>query len=108
MSRMGRMFHEMSSMEKLREHAEMINGVWRWKSNGRVPFDDLLYEAGVSPAVREACRVARDRENAEAIEEYRRARKGRVPSQEELFEMRAAFGPDARIVNVLTGEKYRT
>lgn len=32
----------------------------------------------------------------------------REPSEEELFEMRAAFGPGKVIENVLTGQKYRT
>ena len=41
----------------------------------------------------------------EAIENYRRNYTG--PSEEELFEMRAAFGTDTTVVDVLTGKKIK-
>jgi hypothetical protein len=43
-------------------------------------------------------------EDRRAIEAYRKNYKG--PSQEDMFEMRAAFGPGAQVVNVLTGHRY--
>lgn len=51
----------------------------------------------------EATRAARDKEVEESIAEYRRNYKG--PSEEELAEMRAAFGPGEVVVNVLTGTR---
>lgn len=46
----------------------------------------------------------------ETIREYAaaRARRTREQVEEELFEMRAAFGPGVEVVNVLTGERTRT
>lgn len=47
-------------------------------------------------------------EKDEAIERYIEARKNHVPSSEELFEMRAAFGPGAKVVDVITGQVFYT
>jgi hypothetical protein len=43
--------------------------------------------------------------NAEWIAEYRKAQMNRQPSAEEIFEMVAAFGPGAEVVDVITGQK---
>jgi hypothetical protein len=49
---------------------------------------------------------ARDRHLEETIREYKAARAKMTAEQraEEMAEMRAAFGPGERVVNVLTGE----
>ena len=39
------------------------------------------------------------------IDEYREARKNHEPSAEEIFEMTAAFGPGAEVVDIITGQK---
>ena len=44
---------------------------------------------------------------AKSIEAYRQRRKGREYTPEELFEMRAAFGPGATVVDVLTGKRTK-
>ena len=41
------------------------------------------------------------------IEAYRKMRESTPYSHEELFEMRAAFGNGAEVVNVITGKKTR-
>lgn len=82
-------------------------GVWRWKSSNNVPFDDMLEKNGISVAVRKACAEARDKDNAEFAETYRKRMENYVPSAEEMYEMRAAFGPGAVVVNVLTGRKIQ-
>jgi hypothetical protein len=83
--------------------------VIRWNSNDRIPFEDMLQnfvDAGwiTAQELRNSVeqRVAEDRV---AIEQYRKNR--RAPSAEELFEMRAAFGAGAIVVDALTGEVYR-
>jgi hypothetical protein len=38
----------------------------------------------------------------------RESMKNHVPSDEEMYEMRAAFGPGQKIVNVVTGQEYTT
>lgn len=84
--------------------------VVRWNTNDRIPFEDMLQEfvtAGWIGQV-ELNNSLRQRkiEDRIAIENYRKNYRG--PSQEELFEARAAFGAGKKIVNVLTGTEYTT
>ena len=82
--------------------------VVRWNSNDRIPFEDMLQEfvtAGwIGQVELNNSLVQRKIEDRIALEAYARNYKG--PSEEELFEMRAAFGPGAKVVNVLTGHSY--
>lgn len=87
--------------------ASVGDGVVRWNSNAQVPPVDILelwrhlgkpFDFDKSVAARE---VDLDRQ----IADYRRRMANHVPSDEEMFEMRAAFGPGSTVVNVLTGEK---
>ena len=82
-------------------------GVWRWKSNDRVPFDDMLQDWAVSSSTMEKCRKARDNDNEKFIKEYRERMKDYVPSNETLYEMRAAFGEGVEVVNVITGKTIK-
>ena len=52
----------------------------------------------------EATKAAREEEVSRSLAEYRR--NVRPASQEELDEMRAAFGEGQTVVNILTGERY--
>ena len=47
-----------------------------------------------------------DQELDRILEEYREAQKNRVRTPEELFEMSAAFGPGAEVVDIITGERF--
>jgi hypothetical protein len=82
--------------------------VVRWNSNDRIPFEDMLQEfvtAGwIGNQELSNSLAQRKIEDRIALEAYARNYKG--PSEEELFEMRAAFGPGAKVVNVLTGHSY--
>lgn len=82
------------------------NGVARNRI-GRALMSDMMEKLScVTDAFSvEATRAARDKEVEESIAEYRRNYKG--PSEEELAEMRAAFGPGQTIVNILTGESIQ-
>lgn len=90
----------------LRDGSHCVNGVVRWDSNGNVVPSDLagavaiVYGAGV---LAESAR-ARSAETARFLAEYRASRVGRVRSAEEMFEMRAAFGAGASVVDIITGE----
>ena len=53
----------------------------------------------------EATKAECEKESMEAIENYRRNYTG--PSEEELFEMRAAFGTGTTVVDVLTDRKIK-
>lgn len=86
------------------------NGVWRWKSNNNVPFDDMLEVNGISPEVRALCKAARNADTQAFLTGYRQRQAERTPEQiaEQRAEERAAFGPGHSLVNVLTGERYTT
>ena len=81
------------------------NGVAR-NCIGRVLMSDLLEKLTyITDKVSiEATTEARELEVAEELAEYRR--NARPYSQEQLAEMRAAFGPGTTVVNVFTGESY--
>ena len=82
--------------------------VVRWNSNDRIPFGDMLSEfatAGwISVQTVKNSLAQRKIEDRISIENYRKNYKG--PSQEEMFEARAAFGAGARVYNVFTGTSY--
>lgn len=86
-------------------------GVVRWISSNNIPFDDMLAKFVVEGKItsREAEISAEQRkvEDAAAIERYIQRNKGRKLSDEERFEMRAAFGEGAEVTNILTGDTYK-
>lgn len=71
---------------------------------GRVVMSDLLEKLlFISDEVNEeATKAAREKEVEESIARYKANYNG--PSDEELAEMRAAFGKGTQVVNILTGE----
>lgn len=80
------------------------NGVAR-NCIGRVLMSDMLEKLTyVTDAVdEEATKAAREEEVTRSLADYRRNAK--PASEEELSEMRAAFGEGQTIVNILTGER---
>ena len=82
------------------------NGIAR-NCIGRTLHDDMLEKvAKVSRKVNvEATRAARDEETAKVIEAYRASYTG--PSEEDLFEMKAAFGTGTTVVDIFTGKKIK-
>lgn len=71
---------------------------------GRALMDDMLEKLALvtDKADRSATEAARAAENAEFLEEYRRNRKPH--SAEEIAEMRSAFGPGTKVVDIINGE----
>lgn len=94
-----------------RETLAVVDGVARWTTNGQVPPADamaLLEALGfVSAEVVAASATVRDAETAAFFAEYRR-RQPAVPSDEEQYEMRAAFGPGVEVVDVISGRRWTT
>ena len=74
---------------------------------GRALMDDLLEKLLLvtSKANSAATRAAREAEVQADLESYRASRK--VPSAEELAEMRAAFGAGTKVVDIITGEEIQ-
>ena len=78
----------------------------RWRSNDRIIPPHCYKDAGLEcPAAHVA---AYERETEAFLADYRKRMANHVPSEEEQFEMRAAFGPGVEVVNVITGRKHRT
>jgi len=83
------------------------NGVVRWNSNNKVPFDDMLEKMEYAGCTfdRDESNMTREVEVQLELEEMRR--KPAVHSQEEIEEMKEAFGTGSVVVNVLTGERIK-
>lgn len=104
--------YELERIEQLRREmqdptqAYEIDGILHWVSNDAI-IPPFVYEDGKidCPAIQ---RAAYDKDLAISLDRYCKARQGRVPSAEEQFEMRAAFGPDAEVVNIITGQVWKT
>ena len=98
-------------LEKIREELGQglitidENGVARNRI-GRVLMSDMLEKLTyITDAVdTEATTKAREEEVAKTREEYRR--NVRPATEEELDEMRAAFGRGKTVVNIITGQEY--
>ena len=92
--------------------AYVKDGVVRWRSNDAVPPAECLDQLAAEGLVfdRRKTDVARESDLRAFAAQYRKARARRTPEQreEEAAEMRAAFGPGAVVVDVLTGERFRT
>lgn len=86
-------------------------GVVRWISSNNIPFDDMLakfvVEGRITSKEAEISATQRKVEASEAIDKYIQRNKGRKLSDEERFEMRAAFGAGAEVTNILTGDTYK-
>jgi len=91
------------------------NGIWRWKSNDHIPFDDMLLENGIDASTRQKCTLQRDNELADFLKQYQKSQDAFWDPQnpefaeartEQLYEMRAAFGKGATVVNAFTGRKH--
>lgn len=76
--------------------------VWRWTSNDAVVPLDAAADYGI-PVDQAAQRVARDAEIQAFVAAYRA--NPPQPSAEQLAEMRAAFGPGAVVVDVISGQR---
>ena len=87
------------------------DGAIKWKLSGNYLMDDFCekLEYGGYAFSREATRAKREVQNDEAIEQYKKARANMTAEQkaEEMFEMRAAFGEGATVIDVLTGERIQ-
>lgn len=83
------------------------DGIYRWCSSGRVPFDDMLESWELPKSIIAKCQAARDIDDSNFLREYRKRMENYEPSGEELFEMRAAFGEGEVVVNVITGKKIQ-
>lgn len=106
----GHVFHKESIRieQQLRTEATITDGVIRWDSNNQVPPLDIVEFAAYIglPIDFDKSSLARDRDLDTFLADYRANYKG--PTDEERFEARAAHGPGAKLVNVITGDSWTT
>ena len=103
---------EVAKMVKQYENGEMLideNGVATWASNGRAIPEECVEKAvyGGVPVNAEHTREFRDEQTEKSLAKYRERMKNHKYSDEELFEMRAAFGAGTTVVDVITGRKIQ-
>jgi len=100
------------SFDHVIKDAIVSDGVARWKNmTNLVPMDLCEFVLEILPAD-EAYKFQVDLVKQEAahdviLEQLVAREKTRVYSAEDLFEMRAAFGPGASVVNVLSGKRIQ-
>lgn len=79
--------------------------ILRWTSNDAVIPEDIM--DAITWPHKDAMNKARDEQIRVSLDSYFKAQAERTPEQiaEEEYEMRAAFGEGAKVVNVLTGKR---
>ena len=111
-------WRQQSAVEQIKEMEERYenheytieNGAALWECGNYLPMDCLaaVINGKYGPLVDvENHEKALDAQNEESIREYKERMKNHVYSEEELFEMRAAFGEGIEIVDVISGNKIR-
>lgn len=102
---------EKEVIEALKDVAENAiveeDGAIRWISSGNYIPDDFCekLEYGGYNFSREATKIKKDIQQSKFVEEYRESMKNHVYSEEELYEMKSAFGEGTCIVDIITGKK---
>ena len=87
--------------EWLRDDTEETDGILRWKSNGRVVPATAYRDAYCTPP--EGSAQVEQSEASAFLEAYRSMQQ--QYDEEQLAEMRSAFGAGSVVVNVITGKR---
>jgi len=89
--------------------ANYTDGVMTWKSNGNVPFSEMIELASYLglPVDVAKSNAARDAQTTKFLAEYRKTRRN-GPSAEERAEARAAHGEGVVLVDLITGYEWKT
>ena len=95
--------------QRVNQETFEATGIVRWTSNDSVPHSDMLgdflFIGRITKPQYEASEAARKVDDDKFFAEYRKNQ--RPLSGEELFEMRAAFGPGETVVDVISGRKTK-
>ncbi len=97
-------------MESVRNDATITDGVMRWHANDNVPPQEVVEFAkhiGLDVDVEKSAQV-RTADFAKFAASYRKIKRTPEQESEAAFERRAAFGPGADVVDVISGRRYRT
>lgn len=96
-------------IERILKNVEVDDdGAARWKNNGGYLMDDVIEKLLVGGADWFDVELTKAKRREQVKKIVANARKSKCePSDEELYEMKAAFGSGTTVVNVLTGKKIR-
>jgi hypothetical protein len=89
---------------------DMNDGVPKWLTNRHVIPQDFIEENFINklPMFSQFnTDLTRDMQNRDLLEAYRKRMKNHKPDDEEMYEMRAAFGRGTTVVNAITGKRTR-
>lgn len=103
---------EVARIVKKYEDGELLidgYGVAYWASNNRAIPEECAYmgKYGGLPIDLEMTKELEDRQTEKSLAEYRERMKNHVYTEEELGEMRNAFGEGATVVDVITGRRIK-
>jgi hypothetical protein len=104
-------FWELDAIQKVGNYLKDItieNDTPRWTMGNGIPRDILavLFVAGKITEAQHSNGINfQQKQQEERIAEYVKQQQNKEYSEEELFEMRAAYGKGATVVNVITGKK---
>jgi hypothetical protein len=84
------------------------NGIAEWRPVNGETISVLLHHGQITEEHAEATEAAHAAYEAKVIENYKAAMADYEYNDEEMFELRAAFGEGAEVVNVFTGQITRT
>ena len=89
--------------------AYVINGVVRWKSNNNVPPKEVLelWDYLNKDFSFNASMHAQENDTREFIKQYKKQQRNKTYSEEELHEMKSAFGEGTTVVDIITGETIK-
>lgn len=101
---------EINKMQDKADRGEILkeeDGAVKWKRSGNYLPEDCVEKLSYthfqfSP---EATKKKRDAQTERSLEAYRESMRNHQYSDEELFEMRAAFGEGTTVVDVITGQE---
>jgi len=99
-----------STPSDLFPRAHLHDGAWVWNSNDRaVPADIAATwhtDGLITTRQHDATTTLRERQTHEFLARYRAT--GAEPTDEERFEMRAAFGEGVTVIDILSGREHHT
>ena len=103
---------EVARVVKQYEDGELLidgYGVAFWASNNHAVPADIAYmgKYGGLPIDLEMTKELEEKQAEQAITEYRERMKDHIYTEEELWDMRAAFGEGTVVVDVITGRRIK-
>lgn len=104
MARISKTFRKPGGVFDSVAYSDDFGKVWCWAENNAIITVKTCAEYGI-PCDKAAQQAAYDKHLDEFVAAYRANWK--PPSGEQLAEMRAAFGPGADVVDVVSGHRFK-